>query len=440
MPSSVPHPGKGRQQVLAPYRVKVVVCASGERLPLLMKGGAPLFLPTVFAISQVRGRSLASATVERSLRAIQVLLVFAEREGIDLEDRVHSGKLLDVSELDRLAEAARIPLEDLAQDPAQGSRCTAPRDAVVSLEHYRAKQRLARPKIVADQSSATRLRYIRDYFAWLSSRRLAHIGGDSHDYTRYHAARETFLDGLGARIPSGGRARSGQRQGLSHADEAALRAAIDPSSPRNPWKDETTRIRNQLIVLWLLHLGIRRGELLSVRVPDIDFRKSEVEIVRRPDAGDDPRRLQPLVKTSGRALPLDALAQATLDYVIGVRRKIVAARKHSFLFVTRSGRPLTTSGLTKVFSALKAHPDLIEKPSPHVLRHTWNDRFSEMMDEKKTPEELEKRMRCYLQGWVPTSEAAAIYTRRHVRERARRASLELQASMMKVRDPADARS
>lgn len=39
---------------------------------------------------------------------------------------------------------------------------------------------------------------------------------------------------------------------------------------------------------WLLELGIRRGELLGVRLCDVDFQKLEVFIARRADSKDDP--------------------------------------------------------------------------------------------------------------------------------------------------------
>jgi len=45
---------------------------------------------------------------------------------------------------------------------------------------------------------------------------------------------------------------------------------------------------------------------------------------------------------------------------------------------------------------------------------TWNNRFSEFMDESvdsPKPEEQEME-RAYLQGWKPNSGTAAIYTRR----------------------------
>ncbi|RFQ11346.1 site-specific integrase, partial [Pseudomonas sp. ATCC 13867] len=80
------------------------------------------------------------------------------------------------------------------------------------------------------------------------------------------------------------------------------------------------RCRNALIVDWLYYLGLRRGELLSLRVSDIDFRRCVVHVFRRPDALDDPRRSQPVVKTRARELPLSqVLLDATRNYIVELR-------------------------------------------------------------------------------------------------------------------------
>jgi hypothetical protein len=62
----------------------------------------------------------------------------------------------------------------------------------------------------------------------------------------------------------------------------------------------------------------------------------------------------------------------------------------------------------------------------HVLRHDWNDRFSDLAREKGWSEEKETQHRNYLQGWTKTSKQGLSYTRRSTREEAINAALELQ--------------
>jgi integrase len=88
------------------------------------------------------------------------------------------------------------------------------------------------------------------------------------------------------------------------------------------------------------------------------------------------------------------------------------------------------SALNKVFVVLRRKcPDLPDDLSPHVIRHTWNDHFSEIMDRRRVSEETEKKMRSRLMGWSETSGTAAAYTRRHVQRKAREASLALQKKL-----------
>jgi integrase len=213
---------------------------------------------------------------------------------------------------------------------------------------------------------------------------------------------------------------------------AALIDVVQPGSPENPWKGDHAKERNALIVRWLLALGIRRGELLGVRVSDINFQTNEVLIARRADDLDDPRTNEPNTKTRDRLLSLDEdLAVLTRRYVTGGRRRIEGARRHDYLFVANgSGAPLSLSGLNKIFAVLRTKcPSLPDDLSPHVFRHTWNDEFSALMDKRQVAEEAEKKMRSRMMGWSETSGTAAAYTRRHTEKKAKEASLALQSKL-----------
>jgi integrase len=219
---------------------------------------------------------------------------------------------------------------------------------------------------------------------------------------------------------------------MSESELTTLIEVVQPGSKENPWKGVHAKERNALIVKWLLTLGIRRGELLGVRVSDIDFQANEVLIARRADDPDDPRANEPNTKTRDRLLSLDEeLAVLTRRYVTGERRRIEGARRHDCLFVANgTGAPLSLSGLNKIFVVLRTKcPGLPDELSPHVFRHTWNDEFSDVMDRQKVSEETEKKMRARLMGWSETSGTAAVYTRRHTARKAKAASLALQSKL-----------
>ena len=100
---------------MSEYRVKVVRLASGERLPLLVDElGTPLFSPTLFAVTELRMRNLASNTISNAMRSLQLFVSFLERESIDLIERFTEGGVLKLYEIETLVEACRRPLEAIS--------------------------------------------------------------------------------------------------------------------------------------------------------------------------------------------------------------------------------------------------------------------------------------------------------------------------------------
>ena len=204
-------------------------------------------------------------------------------------------------------------------------------------------------------------------------------------------------------------------------------------SPENPWKGEHTCVRNALLIRWFYELGLRRGEVLNVKITDIDFYSEELIVARRADDPEDPRKDQPLVKTRDRKIPLSpSLCKVTYEYITTTRRNSEGARRHPFLFIAMgTGLPLSLSAVNAVFTRLrKALPSEFDAVTPHVLRHSWNDRFSLVMDSARVSETEEERMRSYLMGWAPNSKTSATYTRRHIRLKAQQVALEMQAKQV----------
>jgi integrase len=422
-----------RKQV-NPFAVRHTLLPSGERLPMLLSRttGIPLFEPTVWSISELRARNLSSSTLQQALRAVMVLHLALEHIGVDLGARLDAGRLIDLGEIEELTRQCRLPLED--QTGYEEPHPVSARPKVVLIERARMS---ADPPVqlnsVDPNTVAIRIRYIRDYLAWLTKVRQLKLGPKHELYHGIKTVADMVTSSLTARIPSSsGRNSLENREGLSAQELAALRRIIALDSPDNPWNSDHLRERNALIVNWLLSLGVRRGELLGVRISDINFQTNEVLIARRADSPDDPRKDQPNTKTLARLLSLEEdLAAMTRQYVMGARRRIPGAKKHEFLIVAEgTGAPMTLSALNKLFEALRSRcPELPRDFNAHVLRHTWNDLFSALMTERKVSAEDEKRMRAHVMGWSPTSDTAATYTRRYVREQARLASIALQKGL-----------
>ncbi len=417
------------------YTVRNTVFESGERFPLLMdvRTGLPLFDPTVFVLSEFRVRNRASSTIEQVLRALKVLLLFCDKHQIDFASRMLEGQLLELGEVDALVQMCRLPMADI-ETPVNVSPTGTGR-AVVSLESFRARAKKGLPEVAGD-SAGMRIRYIRQFIGWLADRCLLSLSARHPSRAALLNARDTLVSGLAARIPTGkGRNRTHSRRALDDAAQERLWQIVDVNSPENPWEGRHARVRNELIVRWFMGLGVRRGELLGIKVSDMNFQANEVFIARRADDPGDPRVYQPNAKTADRLLPVsDDLARRTRHYILEERRRFAAARKHPFLFVANGGAPLSLRGLNKIFGILsEQHPEL-QGVFPHLLRHVNNYNFSKNADEQGMDAEKEKKTRSQLMGWSETSGTAEIYTRRETERKAREASLQLQSKMVRPLD------
>lgn len=416
----------------ARYQVRTIKFASGERFPLLIDraSGKPLFDPTTFLVTQMRSAGLATATMTQAARAIMAGLQIFEHQGVDFSSRLREGRMLELGEITELAEKMYLPLEQIdALIPASATKNVAPRVVSIKRSHKRT-QTAPNSKLLQGGSAGIRLLYFRNYLSWLTKRYILSQTINSSSTERLLLIQENFWDSVSERIPKDrGRSTQNAREGLSEEVMHRALAVIDQSSPENPWKNKHARARNELIFRLLHNLGIRRSEALILEVADFNFRLNEVLIARRPDDPTETRLDAPNAKTRDRLLPLsNELANMVRNYITKVRSQIPGARKHGKLLVaTGTGSPLTKSAMNKIFVELRTRvPDLPDELHPHIMRHTWNDDFSKLMQEKKVSREDEVRMRNQQMGWSENSKTAATYLNRFIREEANKASLEMQ--------------
>lgn len=397
-------------------RVRMIVTPQGERLPLLMRSdGIPDYQSTAFILLEMRARNLSCSGIDKALRAIAILYRFLQWRRVTLQVRIRSGRLFTLQELDALVYFCRARA---SQQPSGKTDvlCWNPPPASV---HNRST---CRSKFVSAAATAYRLSIIRDFVIW-SVRTTNPQNIDAEALIR------DFKKLIDSRSPPVRANLSSQREGLSEEEAQVVLGVVMPGVPDNPWIDAHAQKRNYLIILWLLRLGLRRGELLGVRVSDIDFVRGRVTILRRADDIDDPRTFQPNAKTLPRELELEReLVELTESYVLNNRLAFAGARRHDFLFVaSNTGLPLSLPSITKIFRVLSAQPAMKASPlCAHLLRHTWNERFSEIVDQRGIPEETEKRVRSYLMGWSDISKSAVWYTRRHVKKKAASLSVAMQ--------------
>lgn len=399
------------------YGVRRFVMDSGERSCLVVdrSTGLPLYYPNLYLTTQLRNRGVAFATIEAEASHLVVFMRFLDRRGIDLESRILKHEFFKDFEIDALRDYAQKRVKKLPTEVSS--------DSMFTLEELEEST-----ETVSTGTQYVRLTAIANYFDWLAKHRLDKVGQDVVE--QVVAMREYIKE---RRPEKKGRNDNRLEKSLSDDQLDALFEVIRPGSELNPFVESVQR-RNRLMILLLFQLGIRGGELLNIRIGDIDFTKNQLRIVRRADEKDDTRTDEPNAKTLGRLLSLgDVLTKELHDYIIKDRRKVRNSGRNDFLFVTykngpTQGLPISKPAYYKIFITIRAVSSKIFALSGHMLRHTWNRRFSEKMDALDEPpdEVRQEKIRSFLMGWKEGSGTAAIYNRRFIEKKGHEAALKMQ--------------
>lgn len=405
--------------------MKSFVMAEGERYCLLVEKstGLPFHFPNLFVTTQVRNRSLSFSAMQSALSGIAVLLKFMFERHEDLEDRFKKKQFLETNELDAIKDFCQIKFSIRAIKTNSSS--------VFTLDELREfDEKVSLP------TEYIRLTTVSHYVKWLAEM----LSGEARDQN-VSLRISRMVKGLEARRPVKKNRNNGLvEKGLDEKQLKILLELFRPESDFNPFSDRSVRVRNRLIFLLLYHLGIRGGELLNIRIKDIDFNQNQLLIIRRADEKDDPRKDQPLAKTLDRRIPLkETLVKEIHNYIVNFRRLVVGPRQPDYLFVTHKsgptkGLPITISGYRKVMAIVQlSYPELYNFTG-HRLRHAWNEKFSEVMDSMDAPatEEIQEEIRSNLMGWKPGSGTAATYNQRFIKRKGQEAALKLQEGMTRL--------
>ncbi len=403
------------------FGVSRFVMDSGERYCLVVdrSTGLPIYYPNLFLVTQLRNKSDAFSTIEAAAWNLVVLLRFLDERNIDLEQRFLKKDFLKIHELDALRDFCQRKWRKLPANITYHPASFSPDEIKDSFGS------------VSNGTQYARLTTIGNYLNWFSMCLISNLSADVSKQI------ENMVEGIKGRRPSKkGRNDNAKERSLDDRQLELLFEAIRPVSEFNPYTFDVQR-RNRLMILLLYHLGIRGGELLNIRIQDIDFSSCHIDIVRRADEKDDWRPDEPNSKTLGRKLPLGELLVKELhEYITKDRRKVRNAKMHDYLFVTHkegktTGYPISKAGYYKVIAVVRAvYPELYELTG-HKLRHTWNRLFSEMMDSMDEPPslELQEKMRSSMNGWKEGSGSAAKYNRRSIEQKGQEAALILQNSV-----------
>lgn len=285
--------------------------------------GVPLFYPTLFATSQLRNAGAAVNTIRNKLADIVVLLRWEQANGRDLITEFRSGRLLTVSDIVSLRDFAKLDMRELSS-VGEGDK---KRSVVIDFLEARvaSNQVLA---TIGGQQHFNRISTFADYLEFTASVVTQHQNSSRTAQEIARMARTI---------------RKHRPRGLAKQRDDDLDLRSPPSElverfmaigtegdPRNPFRHPEVQLRNAIIFGLLRHTGMRRGELLSLRLDQFDLgHEPHVWVRRNQDDKHDPRPYQPVTKTKERPLPIpEALANQIDRYMLNVRSRIGPARRH----------------------------------------------------------------------------------------------------------------
>ncbi len=122
------------------------------------------------------------------------------------------------------------------------------------------------------------------------------------------------------------------------------------------WGDTFEECRNRLVIELFYSLGIRRNELIHIKVKDVDFHLKQVRIFGKGNKV----RLVPL---------LDRLEESIYKYL--EIRKSLGGDVEEWLIVSKKGKKVSESFVYKLINDYFRGVTTKEKKSPHVLRHSF---------------------------------------------------------------------
>lgn len=116
-------------------------------------------------------------------------------------------------------------------------------------------------------------------------------------------------------------------------------------------------MRNKLIVELLYSTGIRRSELINLRLMDIDFEQQQIKVLGK--------------RNKERYIPLLTTVQETLKMYLEMRKALPQIKTPEFLFLTHKGTKIYAAMVYRIINSYFSEISSKVKKSPHILRHSF---------------------------------------------------------------------
>ncbi len=122
------------------------------------------------------------------------------------------------------------------------------------------------------------------------------------------------------------------------------------------FSDDFPGYRDRLIIEMLYQTGMRRSELVGLRLRDVDFMRMELRVLGKGN--------------KERIVPFEVGLKRLMDDYMCIRKEEVNP-DNDYLFVTPKGKPIYDKLVYRVVKKYLSGVTTQKKRSPHVLRHSF---------------------------------------------------------------------
>ncbi|OBX26844.1 integrase/recombinase XerC [Gelidibacter algens] len=116
-------------------------------------------------------------------------------------------------------------------------------------------------------------------------------------------------------------------------------------------------VRNRLIVELFYATGIRRIELIQIRIRDIDLANKTLKVLGK--------------RNKERFIPLINSVVVTINNYMQLRNELEIIENKEYLFLTKKGLKIYETLVYRIINEYFSEASLKVKKSPHILRHSF---------------------------------------------------------------------
>jgi integrase len=352
-------------------RVTDEIFEDGERRPLIVSDDGTIDFWSTLYVTAVLRSDAKQTTIKKELYSIKLLRSWEQSTGRDLLEEFRRQKLLTPETIRSIKNFCRLSIKVQSRKPKK-------------IVDFTRLAKTESPLNIVDKNYQYQrmlgINHYLEFCAW--------------EICKFKPNAAVLRDGIEKMVKL---FKSHYPKGMSniskvtHAEASAFEdfmKVIRTDHPDNPFKNFETQLRNYLLINILYWTGCRPSEVLALTMDDIthDIDAPKLCFKRRHDDINDPRKLQPTLKTQERDIEIPPSLYSDLEYYIRkIRPNFKLSKTHPYIFISHKGRSSGTAMSDKNFSSgvmdpLKKVKDDFANIQRRGFRVYFNERFSDQID------------------------------------------------------------